>query len=121
MNDNVNSVAVERSDKQVVSENLQAQEPAKPIVPSHESDTQMRVFIDPQTGEMRAPTREEVKTLGKPLTQRELRTTAEPEKVVHPDGTISIRMDKSQMKYKTIKVCEDGTLSANCQSLEKND
>ncbi len=115
-------VAQENTSTQAVSDNAQNQTVSEQSAQSNSATTQMRAFIDPETGEMRAPTDAEAKALSKAETERVLKASgesrADAQPVVHPDGTVTLELDERHMKYKRVTVCEDGTVATNCQSRE---
>jgi hypothetical protein len=75
----------------------------------------MRVYIDPKTGELRAPTPQEKTSPPVPSdTTKAARPPTEPKAVIHPDGTISMTLGADHMKQKRVHVCADGSLAARC-------
>lgn len=122
MDDSDRTVAKENSNKQAVPDNPQNQTLGEQTAQSMPADKQMRVFLDPETGEMRAPTETEAKALGNADTEHDLKTTGEPQSVgqpvVQPDGTVKLKLEDRHMKHKIVTVCEDGSLATNCQSRE---
>ncbi len=76
----------------------------------------MRVFIDPQTGQLRAPTPQEKTSPPTPSadTTKAARTQMEPKAVIRPDGTILIPLGDEHMKHKIVHVCPDGSLATRC-------
>ncbi len=78
----------------------------------------MRVFIDPETGEIRQPTADEMKTeagrvsIYSPLN----RSTTGLRIVQKPDGAKFVRLDGRFMHAMVLTRGEDGTLTAKCIS-----
>jgi hypothetical protein len=119
-NDKVQTEVQESANNPMPSNKLQVQNPTG-LTRASENGQQMRVFIDPETGEMRPPTPEEAKALDKSVPQRPLKTADELQPIKYPDGTMSIQLDERQIRHTTIKICEDGTLSTSCQTFEKSE
>lgn len=87
----------------------------------------LRIFKDPTTGQLRAPTAEEVKALeqqeqaARAAAQRNLRAApARPNvPVMRPDGSRMLALDESSMSYSVMTRRADGTLELNCVQGEK--
>jgi len=77
----------------------------------------MKVFIDPETGKLREPTREEIQTLkAQPPASR-----ATPEKgmpktpqITGPGGGVGMRLDERYMVHSVAKKNPDGSVSMEC-------
>lgn len=121
MDESAQEAAEENSNSRPVSGNAQNLTDAGRTAPSAASTQQMRIFMDPETGEMRSPTHQESKALNKSIPQHQLEKAGEPQPVVHLDGTISIQLDERHIKHTIVKVCKDGSLSTNCPSIEKSE
>jgi hypothetical protein len=119
MDESTQKAGEEKSNSRSMSEHAQALTDTGRTSPSDENTKQMRVFIDPETGEMRSPTHQESEALNKSIPQRQPGKTSEPQPIVHPDGSVSIQLDESHIKNTIVEVCKDGSLSANCLSIEK--
>ena len=79
------------------------------------SGNAMRVFIDPETGQLRAPTPQEKANPPAPSEiTKAARTQTESKAVIRPDGTISITLGNEHMKQQVVHVCPDGSLAARC-------
>jgi hypothetical protein len=76
----------------------------------------VRVYIDSETGELRAPTPPEKTSPPTPsdTTKAAHTRTPPPKAVTLPDGTISITLGAENIKQKRIHVCPDGSLAARC-------
>jgi hypothetical protein len=76
------------------------------------------MFIDPQTGEVREPTPQELAGMSKQ--QASKGTATKPKAIQLPDGTVMIPMDGKQ---KPVQACvaSDGTLTIDhdCQETDK--
>ena len=74
----------------------------------------LQMWIDQETGEMRAPTREEAaslrvgvqKTLGSEKTQPQLRT--------FKNGMLAVDLDASMLEFSVVRVEADGSLTQEC-------
>jgi len=121
MDESTQKAGEEKSNSRSVSDHAQALTDNGRTTPSDENTKQMRIYIDPETGEMRSPTHQESEALNKSIPQRQLGKTSEPQPIVHPDGSVSIQLDESHIKHTIVKVCKDGSLSANCPSIEKSE
>jgi len=82
----------------------------------------MRVFKDPISGELRAPTAEEAAALEGAGSAKGLRRTprglltgkVNPPSVTYPDGTIGQELDESSLAYTVMTRNADGTTSMVC-------
>ena len=74
----------------------------------------LRAFIDPQTGQLRAPTPEEAAELAAAVHAARLQTLSELEVVVHPDGMKSVDLKDAFMIDLVARRNPDGTLSIGC-------
>jgi hypothetical protein len=74
----------------------------------------MVVAIDPETGELRAPTPEELQALSTDA-RRLLARTGEPTTVeTLPNGTKRVRLGPEYHRWSVVRVNPDGTLSFDC-------
>ncbi len=82
----------------------------------------MRVARDPETGQLRAPTSEELKALSGTTAEgaraalpRGLITgRVRPPQIVHPDGTIEQELDDSTLMYSVARRGADGKIEMYC-------
>ena len=74
----------------------------------------MRVFRDPETGELRAPTLEESRAL--PRIQPATQVSGEhgAYDIVHPDGSVSRKVTPDGMHFFSVSRHKDGSLHENC-------
>jgi hypothetical protein len=93
-----------------------------PAAPSAPSDAPMKifgvqVFIDPETGELRAPSPEEAAALAAEM-QRQFgvrsKSAPEPRQVTLADGTVMMELDPSLYSVSVARVLPDGTVSFDC-------
>ena len=68
----------------------------------------LRAFIDPQTGQLREPTPEEVRALARTAREKFVRELETLEEVVHPDGMISL--DLKDVAVATGAACSSGAI-----------
>ena len=73
-----------------------------------------RVFLDPQTGQLRQPTPEEAARLGAESRASRLRALADLEVVVHPDGSKSVALKDAFLVDLVARRNPDGSLSIRC-------
>lgn len=82
-----------------------------------------RIFIDPQTGEVRTPTPEELRDLQAPRAKALSATTAARRlsaaaplrrEMVNPDGAVGVDADEEQASVSVLHVHADGTVSQHC-------
>ena len=81
----------------------------------------MKVWIDPETGQMRAPTAEEAAQLAATAQQQFRTRTAAPAAApkTHANGAVSVRLDPSLMDFSVARVTSDGKTHFDCvDSLE---
>jgi hypothetical protein len=74
----------------------------------------LRAFIDPQTGQLRAPTPEEAAELAAAVHAARLQTLSELEVVVHPDGMKSVELKDAFLIDLVARRNPDGSLSIGC-------
>lgn len=96
---------------------------------AHAQESGMRVFKDPVTGKLRAPTAEENEILdnqtkaaeasktGRQSTQAKAKRRLE---VQRPDGTVMLELDDSQMTYSVATRNADGSISMQCVTGDEN-
>jgi hypothetical protein len=100
---------------------------AAPAAPTAQTVPGVRVFLDPVTGEARKPTRTEAATgAAAGRVQRESaggqaasEGGSRREEFLLPDGTVGVKMNKSD--YHSVKVClqPDGSYGENCPPASK--
>lgn len=73
----------------------------------------MVVVRDAQTGELRAPTPQEMRALAPPSAGA-LRAPAQPAAVTHPGGSRQVRLGERGLVYTVVKRGPDGKLSEHC-------
>ena len=73
-----------------------------------------RAFIDPQTGQLREPTPEEVQALSRAARAEFVRAVESLEAVVHPDGMVSVDLKGLFMQDLVVVKRPDGSLSMRC-------
>ena len=74
----------------------------------------LRAFVDPQTGQLREPTAEQVQALS-PAARLELaREIDSLETVVHADGMVSLDLKGLFVQSVVVRKAADGTLSMGC-------
>lgn len=82
------------------------------------SQSGMRVFKDPVTGELREPTDAERLALQQSLS---LSGSETPVQVVrNPDGSLSATLGPAQMSYSVLRKNADGAITMECVTGEKN-
>jgi hypothetical protein len=110
--------AVEKRAKSHPKRSIRVAAPAAvgPECPAGETVGQagFRAFIDPQTGELREPTPEEVRALAGRAREESLQPVESLEAVVHPDGMISVDLKGLFMQSLVVVRNPDGLLSARC-------
>jgi hypothetical protein len=74
----------------------------------------LRAFIDPQTGQLREPTPEEIRSLAQAPREQFVRELATLEEVVHPDGMISLDLKGLFMQDLVVVRRLDGSLVMRC-------
>ena len=74
----------------------------------------LRAFIDPQTGQLREPTPEEVRALARTAREKFVRELETLEEVVHPDGMISLDLKVLFMQDLIVLRLPDGSLVMGC-------
>jgi hypothetical protein len=74
----------------------------------------LRAFIDPQTGQLRAPTPEEAAKLAAAVHAARLQTLSKLEVVVHPDGMKSVDLKDAFLIDLVARRNPDGSLSIGC-------
>jgi hypothetical protein len=80
----------------------------------------MRVYVDPQTGQLREPTPEEAAALSAAIQADEsLRTLAGPQQITGVGGAIGYRLDESFSSYSVATVKPDGSVSFECVTGDK--
>jgi|GEM_PF-5331263 len=95
-------------------------EPAQPRIENAQSERStpaMRVFVDPQTGELLPPPPEaENPAEAAEEDQPELENVRESphEPVTWPDGTVSVHPEPSSVPYHGISICPDGSIAEQC-------
>ena len=74
----------------------------------------LRAFIDPETGQLRAPSPEEARALADAARADLARAVESLEAVVHPDGMISLDLKGFFMQNVVAVRTPDGSLSMGC-------
>ena len=74
----------------------------------------LRAFIDPQTGQLRAPTPEEAAQLAAEVHASRLQALSELEVVVHPDGMKSVDLQDAFLIDLVARRNPDGSLTTAC-------
>lgn len=74
----------------------------------------LRAFIDPQTGQLRQPTPEELAALALEAREEFARAVDSLEAVVHPDGTVSVDLKGLFMQSVIAVQNPDGSVSIRC-------
>ncbi len=74
----------------------------------------LRAFIDPQTGQLRAPTPEEAAQLAAEVQASRLQALSELEVVVHPDGMQSVDLKDAFLIDLVARRNPDGSLTTVC-------
>lgn len=95
-------------------------EPAQPRIENSQSERStpaMRVFVDPQTGELLPPPPEaenpaEAAEEDQPALENNRKSLHEP--ITWPDGTVSVRPEPSSVPYHGISTCPDGSIAEQC-------
>jgi hypothetical protein len=95
-------------------------------VSAHAGPDAMRVTRDPQTGQLRAPTAEESKSLdaaaakarGAKSERRVGMVTGRlnPQAIVHADGTVEQELDETSLSYSVAQRKPDGSIEMVCVS-----
>ncbi|HTD05791.1 post-PEP-CTERM-1 domain-containing protein [Undibacterium sp.] len=94
---------------------------AAPMV--HAQESGMRVFKDPVTGKLRAPTAEEEEALNNQVKADEANKTGRQAKqarvkrvaeVQRPDGSVMVELDESTMTYSVATRNADGSINMEC-------
>lgn len=94
---------------------------AAPVL--HAEESGMRVFKDPVTGKLRAPTAEEEEALNKQVQADEAskagRQTRQARakrmmEIQRPDGSVKLELDDSYMTYSVATRNADGSISMEC-------
>lgn len=89
-----------------------------PAVPA--SQAGMRVYVDPQTGQLREPTPEETAALDAAIqADGRLRTLEGPQRITGVGGVVGFRLDESFNSYSVASVNPDGSVSLDCVTGEK--
>ncbi len=92
-----------------------ADTPAKPEALHDAPGAQSRVFKDPVTGELRAPTAEELKSSPLPAVVEDVSKTAPGLTVFElPDGRRGVRVGKNFRHYSRAQTGPDGAVHLNC-------
>ncbi len=76
----------------------------------------VQVAIDPATGQLRAPTPEEMRTLSASLEQLFRQSTEDLKPEERADGTLVLDLQGSFLNAALIQKSADGTLKLNCTS-----
>jgi hypothetical protein len=74
----------------------------------------MMVAIDPESGELRMPTAEEIAELRAQMESRFAEAAFEPQRITLKNGGEAVELDPSLWKYAAVRVEADGTLSHHC-------
>lgn len=119
----VSSVALEAAEPMLQSETSQAAAPAAEVCAAAPGSAPMKifgmqVFIDPETGLVRAPSPDEAAALSAEM-QRQFGATAPRTKamsgpVVRADGIVMAQVDISLMHSSVAHILPDGTVSFDC-------
>ncbi|HSN56056.1 MAG TPA: hypothetical protein VLT32_15385 [Candidatus Sulfomarinibacteraceae bacterium] len=114
--------AAEAAEPMLHSEEPGSAQASGPAAPSAPSDAPMKifgvqVFIDPETGLMRAPSPEEAAALAAEM-QRQFgarsKAATEPRQVMLADGTVMMELDPSLYSVSVARVLPNGTVSFEC-------
>lgn len=114
--------AAEAAEPMLHSEGPGSAQASGPAAPSAPNDAPMKifgvqVFIDPETGLMRAPSPEEAAALAAEM-QRQFgfrsKAATEPRQVMLADGTVMMELDPSLYSVSVARVLPDGTVSFDC-------
>jgi len=74
----------------------------------------LRAFVDPQTGQLREPTEEEIQALSAAARLELAREINSLETVVHPDGMISLDLKGLFLQSVVVRRAADGSLVMGC-------
>lgn len=85
----------------------------QPAAAAAQSQEGMVVVRDAQTGQLRAPTADELKAL-RPHAAASLRPQVKPALVVHPDGSRQVRIGEHGMVYSVVTRDADGKIAEHC-------
>jgi len=89
-----------------------------PAVPA--SQAGVRVYVDPQTGQVREPTPEEVAALDAAIqADRGVSALAGPQQFTGVGGVVGFRLDESFNSYSVASVNPDGSVSLDCVTGKK--
>jgi hypothetical protein len=80
----------------------------------------MRVYIDPQTGQLREPTAEEAAALTAAIeADRGIAAMDEPQAITGTGGVVGVRLNASSESYSLATRNADGTIAMACVTGEK--
>lgn len=85
------------------------------------SDAVMRVFLDPETGQLREPNAEEMAELGRVARRVTSAATTEPRVFALPGGGIGAEVPPELMSYSNVQLRQDGTLGYSCTKGAEDD
>jgi len=74
----------------------------------------MRVYIDPATGKIKQPTREEVQALDKAIASLPSHALKNLQAMQFSDGTVALALDDSFLNYALVRINSDGSVSGAC-------
>lgn len=74
----------------------------------------MQMWIDQDTGELRAPTREEAAHLSGMIRKMFAGKAAKPEMRRLKNGTLVAELGESMMEFAVVRIAEDGSLERGC-------
>jgi len=96
------------------SKKVRGNPPATAKAKAPASEPAMRVFIDPQTGQLREPTPEEARALSEAVRKAAAPEPEDFEPVRHPDGMVSVDLKGAFMSHVIAQRNPDGSFSAWC-------
>jgi len=79
----------------------------------------VQVFIDEETGEVRAPTEAETAAMAEQFRRRYIDLSVEKPVVYHEDGSISKELGSRHRMYTVARISEDGALENVCLPAEQ--
>jgi hypothetical protein len=115
------SCALAAAGAAMASETIQKVTPEEPAatlkLPEHAyalSDAVMRVFLDPETGQLREPNAEEMAELGRAARRVTSAATTEPQVFSLPGGGIGAEVPPELMSHSNVQLRQDGTVAYSC-------
>lgn len=74
----------------------------------------MQMWIDQDTGDLRAPTREEAAYFSGLIRKMFAGKATQPQPRLLKSGTLAVELGESMMEFSVVRVTEDGTLERGC-------